>query len=83
MMRKDRAKQATALITALRELNTEGMVCDSIEECQGWKNYKQIQSGLNKIDLRLVMFDILKTFKFCAWCGRELDWQNWGRLKSG
>jgi len=72
---KDRAKQAKALITALRELNTEGMVCDSVAECDFWVAYHVIIKDLiEKYGLY---------FRFCPGCGKSLNWKNWESLKCG
>ena len=67
---KDRAKQAKEFIAALRELNTEGMVCDSVESCDGW------QRGSPHLCI------CIPRFNFCAWCGKEINW-DWERLKCG
>jgi len=72
---KDRAKQAKKLITALRELNTEGMVCDSVAECDFWVAYYVIIKDLiEKYGLY---------FRFCPGCGKSLNWKNWESLKCG
>ena len=88
MMRKDRAKQAKELIEALRELNTEGMVCDALMECKDWETvikktqYSIISPNVFEPTKNTITFkSFMLTFKSCPWCGRELDWQNWKRLK--
>ena len=68
MMRKDQAKQARGLIAALRELNTEGMVCDSVCACDGW------QKGSPHLCI------CIPRFNFCPWCSKRLD-RDWERLK--
>nr|MBC8360916.1 hypothetical protein [Candidatus Desulfatibia profunda] len=68
---RDQAKQARGLIAALRELNTEGMVCDSVMPCHWWEKYYPEWKNL------------CCTFTYCPGCGKTLDWQNWKRLRCG
>ena len=44
------------------------MVCDRINECEGWKKHSNlyIHGGIIKINGL--------HFKFCPWCGKEIKW---------
>ena len=58
------------------------VVCDSINECEGWK----VSKGAEVIPfIRHAFAPEYKypapQFTFCPWCGKELDWKKWERLK--
>lgn len=93
------------------------VVCDSIMECEGWRdgwkivlnlisNYaidimlKNIDKRFNKGKVLTEKCEIISgtytvkdkvwevdlpidPFMYCPWCGKELDWINWPRLKGG
>ena len=56
------------LVEAIKQANTAGWVCDSVQECKGWQEWHYD-------------YDFDKDWKFCPFCGKPLDWQNWERLK--
>jgi hypothetical protein len=74
-------EQLKRLVELVRQANTEGWVCDSVQGCDSWQNsYQQIEDGLNFFEYQT---DYNKyrgdRFKVCPWCGKELNW-NWKRL---
>ena len=60
------------LVEAIKQANTAGWVCDSVQECEGWEiNYIHISAATKLAD----------TFEFCPWCSKKLEWDQWERLK--
>jgi len=64
------------------------MVCDSIMECPGWKDSWNTLDGVIKDHCMGLFFRgihklAIDPFIYCPWCGKELDWINWERLKGG
>lgn len=58
------------LVEAIKQANTAGWVCDSVQACEKWQAWvlkfgKSVGEG----------------FYFCPFCKKQLDWQNWERLK--
>lgn len=78
---KEEIKQ---LVEAVRQANTAGWVCDSVQACDGWQtSYKQIKDGLGYFDYQTEGKEF-RGYQFivCPWCSRALDWVNWERLKN-
>jgi hypothetical protein len=73
---KKTPEQIKVLVEKLREINSPGVVCDSVLECEGW------QAGKNFFDAENAQWDLIgcPPFAFCPWCGKLLDW-DWGRLR--
>jgi hypothetical protein len=55
------------------------MVCDRVNECRGWVEDSGLIFGWTKISA--IHGRPTNRFIFCPWCGKELDWDNWERLK--
>lgn len=67
---KQTKEDIKALVEMVRQANTAGWVCDSVQGCDKWEILWEKQKELTAF------------FDFCPFCGRELDWQNWERLKN-
>lgn len=77
----NKIEKANKIIDAVRKEASSGFVCDAIFECSGWKNsYRQIINTIifchNQSAGPKYTGD---NFKYCPWCGKEIDWENWNR----
>lgn len=61
---KDTSNQTDKLVERVKQINIDGMVCDSVFECDGWQRYFKA-SDLHLPDA---------CFNYCPWCGKEINW---------
>jgi len=57
------------------------IVCDKFYECDGWeKSYRQLNDAIAFCYNHSAGPKYSGVpFKFCPWCGKEIDWDTWER----
>ncbi len=63
----ERNNRGEALPDRYKLTGGDRMVCDRVNECEGWKEH-------------YVECVYCSHFIFCPWCGKRLDWDRWERL---
>ena len=57
-----------------------GIVCDRIEECDGWKkSYRQLNEAITRLKLMSDKPCTIVQFKFCPYCGKPITEEMWKR----
>ncbi len=60
---------------AVRDNLRGGVVCDSINRCEGWeKSFEQIINAQKLLFITKDMEYTGEKFKFCPWCAKEIKW---------
>ena len=74
---KPNKKEVKKMVEAMKQADTAGWVCDSLNVCDGWKAGEEFFDPVNADWKSIGCFQWI----LCPWCGRSLDWGNWERLK--